>query len=175
MTDSATTSARKGRIKALRRDGRGGSAAAARHLTPWKKGQSGNPNKISSGRRMSDEIRALLDTEIPDFILAQFNVVRKRDRVDLLAPGTTFRQAVAARLVLLAIDGSVAAIREVADRDEGRPAQHLDVTAGETREITIRIIEERVPALEAGDDEDAGQVINVQASQDTLHSADGVL
>lgn len=163
---------------ALRRDARGGSPGAAKHLIKWKKGQTGNPNGSSRKMRIGGEIRALLDSEIPEYILNQFNVVRKRNHANLLPKGTTFRQAVAARLVLMAIDGNVMAIREVCDRDEGRPAQHLDVTGNETREITIRIVEERAPALEAGDTddvEDAGQVIDVQANQDAPSSADSVL
>lgn len=118
----------------------GGPRSQTRHLVPWRPGKSDNP---AGRRRISDEIRAVLDSEIPDGILFAINQARIKKKEPALAPGTTFREAVAARLVIRALDGDVSAIREVADRDEGRPAQRINVNASESKEIVIRVVEER--------------------------------
>jgi hypothetical protein len=131
--------------KSRRRDPRGGSAAAAQHLLPhrWKPGQSGNPNGApTKARRMSDEIRAILDMEIPPTVLYKLNKHLKKKKLQELESGVTFRQAVAFQLIVKGMGGDVTALREVGDRDEGRPTQRVEVESKEDRDITIRIIEE---------------------------------
>ena len=53
-----------------------------------------------------------------------------REQIAVVMPGAneqTFAEAIAKTLVDLAIAGDVAAIREIADRTEGKPKQAIDV------------------------------------------------
>ena len=72
------------------------------NLRPFPKGRSGNPGGRPKGTSLTAALRAELDTPV--------------------APGSpvTKREAVAEKLVSLALAGNLAAIREVFDRIEGK-------------------------------------------------------
>ena len=77
-------------------------AGAVQNLTPWKKGQSGNPNGHSKGRRRAKRLREALDTmlaeEVPPEILAQVDP----GMLETLPENMTFAELVALRVALLA-------------------------------------------------------------------------
>lgn len=76
----------------------------------WKPGKSGNPKGRPKGRTISDSLRQLLS----------------EDHVS----EHTVADAVAEKLVEKALDGSIEAIKEIADRTEGKPSQRT-VIAGD--------------------------------------------
>ncbi len=99
------------------------------NLKPWKPGQSGNPNGRPKTRTLSEELRARLKEQYPG-------------RSD-----ATYGRMVAHKLVDLAIDGEIAAIREVFDRTEGKPKHVVDVNVEERKREMVedaitRLIEE---------------------------------
>jgi hypothetical protein len=99
------------------------------NLKPWKPGQSGNPRGRPKTRTLSEELRARLKEQYPG-------------RSD-----ATYGQMLAHKLVDLAIDGEIAAIREVFDRTEGKPKQVVDVNVEERKREMVedaiaRLIEE---------------------------------
>ena len=73
-----------------------------RNLRPFPKGRSGNPGGRPKGRSLTAILRAELDAPV--------------------APGSnvTKAEAIAEKLVSLALAGDLAAIREVLDRTEGK-------------------------------------------------------
>jgi hypothetical protein len=83
--------------------------ATSQNLKPWKPGQSGNPG----GRPKRDAITSalLLQLEQPN------------------TDTETIADSIAAVLVKRALSGDVRAIREIADRTEGRPRQQIKVEA----------------------------------------------
>ena len=86
----------------------GGTVAnQTRKLKPWKPGQSGNPG----GRPRRDAISAALRQQLA--------IQASDDR--------SVADVVAAALIKRALRGDVRAIREVADRTEGRPRQQLEI------------------------------------------------
>jgi len=81
------------------------------NLKPWQPGQSGNPG----GRPKRDAITAALREQLE----SQAND----------GDNYTIADAVAATLIKQALGGDVRAIREIADRVEGKPRQQLEIEA----------------------------------------------
>lgn len=81
------------------------------NLTPWRPGQSGNPG----GRPKRDAITVALFEQLQSQV----------------ADGDTrsIADSIAGTLITLALKGDVRAIREIADRTEGRPRQQLEIEA----------------------------------------------
>ena len=80
-------------------------------LKPFKKGEDKRRNTLGRPKK------TLLSEAI-------------REQIAIVMPGAdeqTFAEAIAATLIKLAIAGDVAAIREIADRTEGKPKQAIDV------------------------------------------------
>lgn len=75
----------------------------------FKKGQSGNPNGRPKRTRLTDALREKLQQDAPD------------------APEQTVAEIIADVLIREAKSGNVQAIKEIADRTEGKPAQKVDV------------------------------------------------
>src|SRR5262245_50295357 len=99
------------------------------NLTPWKRGQSGNPAGRPKKRTVSEELRARLEEQYPG-------------RSD-----ATYGRMVAEALVTEAITGNVPAIKEIFDRTEGKPKQTVDVNLAERQREMVedaiaRLIEE---------------------------------
>jgi Family of unknown function (DUF5681) len=94
----------------------------------FKPGVSGNPGGRPKSRALSEELRARLQQQYPG------------------RGETTYGRLVAEKLVDLAIDGEIAAIREIFDRIEGKPRQAIDLTADEQRR---KLVENAIAALMA--------------------------
>jgi HPt (histidine-containing phosphotransfer) domain-containing protein len=91
------------------RDGRGRFTKGNGH--EFAKGQSGNPHGRPKSTTISDALRKRLAETIES------------------ADGKTVAELLADRLLLSARAGNLKAIREIADRAEGRPRQTVDVKA----------------------------------------------
>jgi hypothetical protein len=87
------------------------SAKTAKKIgRPFPKGKSGNPGGRPKKTQLTDACRALLKTEFPG---------------DL--QGRTYAERIAEVLCRTAIKGDIRAIRELADRAEGRPRQAIQI------------------------------------------------
>lgn len=75
----------------------------------FQPGASGNPNGRPKLTALSEALRAELAAEMPG------------------ADEQTYAEAIARALIAAALNGDVAAAREIADRTEGKPKQSLDV------------------------------------------------
>jgi ribosomal protein L17 len=84
-------------------------------MPKWQKGQSGNPGgrpkrKWTFAGLIEQELKKTLKTTKGGKIKA--------------------RKAVIGKLIMLAVDGDLAAIKEIMNRLDGMPKQALDVTSG---------------------------------------------
>ncbi len=77
--------------------------------TIFKPGQSGNPSGRPKLTRLTDALRQQLAETMPN------------------APERTVAEVIARVLIKEAISGNVQAIRELADRTEGKPKQSIDL------------------------------------------------
>ena len=75
----------------------------------FPKGESGNPQGRPKLTRLTEALREQLAETLPD------------------APERTVAEAIARALIREAVSGNVQAIREIADRTEGKPKQSIDV------------------------------------------------
>jgi hypothetical protein len=85
--------------------------ANTKNLKPFKKGSDERRNTLGRPKK------TLLSEAI-------------REQIALTMPGAdeqTFAEAIAGTLIKLAVAGDVAAIREIADRTEGKPKQAIDL------------------------------------------------
>lgn len=85
--------------------------ANTKNLKPFKKGSDERRNTLGRPKK------TLLSEAI-------------REQIAVVMPGAneqTFAEAIAKTLIDLAVAGDVAAIREIADRTEGKPKQAIDV------------------------------------------------
>ncbi len=106
----------------------------------WQKGQSGNIAGAPKGPRLSTILREMLESNTPDEIakakfMQAFYSGRKKP---------TNGHAYAARLLKAGlIDGEGWAIKEIADRIEGKAVQGIDIgnKDGKPFEIANRVIE----------------------------------
>jgi uncharacterized protein HemY len=75
----------------------------------FPKGESGNPSGRPKLTRLTDALREQITEQLQN------------------APERTIAEAIARKLIKLALDGDIAAIREVFDRTEGKPKQAIDL------------------------------------------------
>ena len=95
----------------------------------WVKGKSGNPKgRPKKGSTWSEVANQLLDaTELHITLIIKEKGVTKTVPIDcVVEEGYTIRQAVVSALIVESLKGNIQAIRELADRTEGRPAQKLE-------------------------------------------------
>jgi hypothetical protein len=80
-------------------------------LKPFKKGVDERRNTAGRPRltKITDALREQVSEEHPD------------------APEGTIAEAIAGKLIKLALGGDIAAVREVLDRTEGKPKQAIDL------------------------------------------------
>jgi hypothetical protein len=85
--------------------------ANIKNLKPFKKGEDERRNTLGRPKKtlLSEAIREQLAEEMPN------------------APERTVAEVIARTLIKLAISGDVQAIREIADRTEGKPKQAIDL------------------------------------------------
>jgi hypothetical protein len=84
----------------------GGIDPSVGEATQFKPGASGSPGGRPRAARLSEACRAKLGALVPDD-----------------AEGRTYAEAIAEKLVQLALRGDIRAAQELADRGEGRPSQ----------------------------------------------------
>jgi hypothetical protein len=84
----------------------GGIDPSVGEATRFKPGESGNPGGRPRIAKLSEACRAKLGALVPDD-----------------AEGRTYAEAIAEKLVQLALKGDIRAAQELADRAEGRPSQ----------------------------------------------------
>jgi hypothetical protein len=75
----------------------------------FQKGESGNPQGRPKTTRLTDALREQVAEQLQG------------------APERTIADAIARKLIKLALEGEIAAIREVFDRTEGKPKQAIDL------------------------------------------------
>jgi hypothetical protein len=104
-------------------------------LKPFQPGQSGNPGGRPKKMPITDAIREELEQEG--------------------AQGTSNARAIARKLVKLARAGNMDAIREIADRTEGKPRQRIEQSGPEGGPVQLQLpttraeVERRIIELEA--------------------------
>ena len=107
----------------------------------WKPGQSGNPagrpKKISTWSEQAKELLQASEIDI-GIKLPDGNKKRLKLKVE---DGKTILHAVIGSLILEALNGNIPAMRELADRTEGKPAQKLEV---ETNELPQGFVTRRI-------------------------------
>jgi hypothetical protein len=81
-------------------------------LIPWKPGQSGNPSGRPRMQPISDRYAHIAEEKLPENI-------RKKLK---LGPGATYGDAIALRTFQAALEGDIAATREVREAIEGKAA-----------------------------------------------------
>ena len=96
-----------------------------------KNGQFAKGNQISTGRppkgnAWADVLNELLDSSKLTLSMTFQDGKQKFMECDV-GDGRTIKQAIGVALITKAIRGDVTAIRELADRTEGRPAQMLEI------------------------------------------------
>jgi hypothetical protein len=92
--------------------GRGsGREKSLANLKPWPKGVSGNPGGRPRKQPITEAYLEVAGRTVPGD-----------------SQGRTYAQAAAERQFRAALKGSTSAIREIADRLEGRPQQRIEVT-----------------------------------------------
>ncbi len=95
-----------------------GLARRLANLKPFQPGQSGNPSGRPKSKVLSDAYR------------------RELEKVDLTDErGRTFAEILAERAVAKAASGDVAALREIADRTEGKAKQTITLTLDKREQI----------------------------------------
>jgi hypothetical protein len=80
----------------------------------WQKGQSGNPAGRPKSALLSDVLRKKLNEQLPD----------NNDK--------SISEKIAEKLIELALQGDISAIKEVFDRTEGKPLQKVNASVGVT-------------------------------------------
>ena len=96
------------------------------NITTWEKGQSGNPKgRPKKGSSWSDVANQLLDASELDINVTLPNW-KQHQITCKIEDGNTIRHAVVGALIVEALKGNIQAIRELADRTEGKPAQKLE-------------------------------------------------
>jgi hypothetical protein len=112
--------------------GKRGAAQLAQYK--WPKGTSGNPSGRPKRLRITEDIRKYLDVEVPVAVLKRFKIP--------LDTKIVFSELIAMRLIDKATRGNIPAAREIADRDEGKPKQRIEILGSAGNEIKIRVVYE---------------------------------
>lgn len=112
---------------------------------PWKKGDpSPNPGGRPKKRPVTDEHFEVTMSEISEVLRKKVN---KKLGMNLLKKGITHAHAMALRQHVEAIlFGVTQACKEIRESIEGKAPQRMEITGPERKEITIRIIRDRVKA-----------------------------
>ena len=113
------------------------------NLTPFKKGQSGNPKgRVKGSKNMSTRIREMLECEL-DYRDLEGN--KKKTKIkDILSE----------KILKMAMGGDIRAMKEVMDRAEGKVMDSIEINAHVDGEYKIIISNDLAPDLDDEDDED---------------------
>jgi hypothetical protein len=118
---------------------RGKNPNSLANLKPAKKGEVRNPVGINSKRPFSDYYFFRAEEVVPEPWRKRLN---KDAGGPLIPKGATWGEADSRRLHLEAAKGNVNAIRELADRVEGKAPQRLEITGPVRKEVTLRVVYE---------------------------------
>jgi hypothetical protein len=118
---------------------RGKNSKSLANLKPAKKGEVRNPRGTNK-RPFADLYFALSEEIIPEWKRRQLN---KLAGGALHPRGTTWAEADARALHDKASQGDVSAIKELADRTEGRSPERPELTDPTKQVVTIHIVDDR--------------------------------
>lgn len=107
-------------------------------MPPVKKGEVRNPLGINRKRPYTDRMFAHSEE-----LLRQSKAGEKIRKKLQLPETATWADAAIRQLNIKAADGDIPAIKEQADRIEGKAPERLEITGPERKEITIRVIHEK--------------------------------
>ncbi|HVB55810.1 MAG TPA: DUF5681 domain-containing protein [Candidatus Acidoferrales bacterium] len=119
--------------------------AAALVPFQYAKGVSGNLSGRPKREPLTDQLKFLLNCEVPPEIRKTLARSRGKNRL-VVSPGQTFADVLALRLLLRAIFGDFRATKEVFDRVEGE-ARFAKLNARETGNYELEGARERLIAL----------------------------
>jgi hypothetical protein len=108
------------------------------NLKPFPKGRSGNPGGRPKGLSITAAVRREL-AEVADLLVAR-TVMGEGDVERWQAEALTKADVVAARVVAMALDGDLDAIKLVWSYVDGKPTQGLDVSGEVEHTVTIEAI-----------------------------------
>jgi hypothetical protein len=112
------------------------------HLKPFPKGRSGNPGGRPKGLSITAAVRRELQ-EAADLLIAR-KVMGEGDVERWQAEALTKADVVAARVVAMALDGDLDAIKLVWSYVDGKPTQGLDVSGEVEHTVTIDAIRKAI-------------------------------
>lgn len=117
---------------------------AAMEKFKFKPGQCGNPKgRPPNALRLTTAYREILDQVVPEELRLSLIPPRLRSKIEL-KKGTTFKELLALRAILEGAKGNIAALKEIADRDEGKPKQRIELVGDQGNEIKIRVVYDQV-------------------------------
>jgi len=119
------------------------------NLTPWKPGQSGNPEGRRRKRPLTEAYDELLRMVMPDAMRKQLNLAKvdgvMRD-MKILGPGATWAEGIAIGQIRKAMLGEVASAKELREATEGKSTQRIELLSQEDRTVTlVRVFDEDAP------------------------------
>jgi hypothetical protein len=117
---------------------RGKNPRSLQNLKPIQKGEVRNPEGINRKRPYSDRMFAHSEE-----LLEATEEGKKICEALKLPEDATWADAAVRRLMREALKGNIAAIKEMADRIEGKAPERLEITGPERKEIVIRLIHDR--------------------------------
>lgn len=119
----------------------GDNPNSRRNLKPIQPGEIRNPRGVNRKRPVTESYWELSAEPVPLAIMKKFN---KGCGAKLLRPGDTWARAVAMRVAYdAAIEGLVAAARELREAIEGKSPQRLEIKQPPRTEVTFRIVHDR--------------------------------
>jgi hypothetical protein len=118
--------------------GSGKNPKSRANLKPPAKGEVRNPKGINRKRPWTDRMFAqseelLIKTQAGRAILKKLK----------LPESATWADASVWKLILKAAAGEISAIKEMADRIEGKAPERLEISGPERKQVTIRLIHDR--------------------------------
>jgi hypothetical protein len=119
---------------------RGKNPKSLSNLRPAKKGEVRNPLGTNK-RPFADLYFALSQEIVPEWKRRQLNKVAGGP---LHPRGTTWAEADARALHDRAAQGDVSAIKELADRTEGRSPERPEIQGSTRKEVTLHIVDDRI-------------------------------
>ena len=107
-------------------------AGRVENLTPWKPGQSGNPNGRPRKKPLTDAYLELMDKLGKDCGITETDTVP---------------QIIAKMIARNAMEGDVVSAREITNRTDGLPTVHAEVTGKDGGPIQLRSTQEFVKVI----------------------------
>lgn len=110
-------------------------------LKPWKPGQSGNPSGRPKTKPITDEYFRLADQPIPEKLRKK--LAKKWDVA--IRDGATYSEVNAIMRYLNAFEpGGHTSSKEIRESIEGKAPERIEISGPERKEITIRVLRDRL-------------------------------